>query len=306
MSFRNASGPLVVEVPPPSADRPAWTKVGVITAIGFIVGVAWPRIAGVRLGPSLPEASSAGTAAASSPPEIPAARTATSAEPPALASAPATSPPVPQPAAPPSPPGANAANVTVARGALIACKTGDGGALKTSECGAVAALDGAIMPRLRRFAECPDAASAEGKLRLVMHVDFGRGTVDAEQGRGSTGISQVEALVACARTQLAGIGLGAIPHDNPRYTVAYVVTFAAGRPGASDTSAPPADPADATAQVQWDVAIVRDAPKTGKVVARLQRGTTLRVGSARDGWYPVKYGDGFTADGWVYRAAIGR
>jgi hypothetical protein len=306
MSFRNAGGPLVVEVPPPSADRPSWTKVGVITAIGFIVGVSWPRIAGVRLGPSLPEASSAGTAAASSPPEIPAARTATSAEAPALASAPATSPPVPQPAAPPSPTGTNVANVTVGRGTLIACKTGDGGALKPSECGALAALDGAIMPRLRRLAECPDAASAEGKLRLVMHVDFGRGAVDAEQGRGSTGISQVETLVACARTQLAGIGLGGIPHDNPRYTVAYVVTFAAARPGGSDTSAPPADPADATAQVQWEVAIVRDAPKTGKVVARLQRGTTLRVGSAKDGWYPVKYGDGFASDGWVYRAAIGR
>jgi hypothetical protein len=24
------------------------------------------------------------------------------------------------------------------------------------------------------------------------------------------------------------------------------------------------------------------------------------------GWYPVKYGDGFASDGWVYRAAIGR
>jgi hypothetical protein len=305
MSFRNASGPLVVEVPPPSADRPSWAKVGVITAIGFIVGVAWPRIAGVRFGPSVPEASSAMVPATSSGPlEIPAARTATSAAALALASAPTTSPPVPPPAAPTSPPGAN---ITVGRGTVIACKSGDGGALKASECGAVVALDSAIAPRLRRLAECPDAASAEGKLRLVLHVDFGRGAVDAEQGRGTTGISHPEPLVACARVQLAGIGLGGIPHDNPRYTVAYVVTFTAGRAAGSDTIAPPAaDPADATAQVQWDVAIVRDAPKTGKVVARLQRGTALHVGSAKDGWYPVKYGDGFASDGWVYRAAIGR
>jgi Bacterial SH3 domain len=304
MSFRNASGPLVVEVPPSSADRPSWAKVGVITAMGFIVGVAWPRIAGVRLGPSVPEASSTMVPAASSGSlEIPAARTATSAATLALASAPATSPPVPPPAAPTSQP---RANITVGRGTVVGCTSVDGGALKGNECGAVVALDSAITPRLRRLAECPDAASTEGKLRLVLHVDFGRGAVDAEQGRGTTGISHPEPLVACARVQLAGIGLGGIPHDNPRYTVAYVVSFAPERPGSSDTIAPPADPADATAQVQWDVAIVRDAPKTGKVIARLQRGTALHVGSAKDGWYPVKYGDGFASDGWVYRAAIGR
>jgi hypothetical protein len=51
---------------------------------------------------------------------------------------------------------------------------------------------------------------------------------------------------------------------------------------------------------------VRDAPKTGKVLARLERGTSVHVGPVRDGWYPVKYGDGFASDGWVYRAAIGR
>jgi hypothetical protein len=61
-----------------------------------------------------------------------------------------------------------------------------------------------------------------------------------------------------------------------------------------------------TAQVEWDVAIVRDAPKSGKVVARLPRGTTLRVGLPKDGWWPVKYGDGYTNDGWVYGGAIGR
>jgi hypothetical protein len=63
---------------------------------------------------------------------------------------------------------------------------------------------------------------------------------------------------------------------------------------------------DGTAQVEWEVAIVRDAPKTGKVIARLPRGTPLRVGPAKDGWYPAKYGDGFAGDGWIYRGAIGR
>lgn len=51
---------------------------------------------------------------------------------------------------------------------------------------------------------------------------------------------------------------------------------------------------------------MRDTPKTGKVLARLQRGAVVHLGLAKDGWYPVKYGDGFGSDGWLYRGAIGR
>jgi hypothetical protein len=63
---------------------------------------------------------------------------------------------------------------------------------------------------------------------------------------------------------------------------------------------------DEEAPVVWEVALVRDAPKTGKVLARLPRGSTVRLGPVRDGWYPVKYGDGFAAEGWLYRGAVGR
>ena len=56
----------------------------------------------------------------------------------------------------------------------------------------------------------------------------------------------------------------------------------------------------------WDVAIVRDSPKTGKVLARLPRGTSVHLGPMKDGWFPVHYGDGFTSEGWVYRGAVGR
>src|SRR5580658_2919615 len=55
MAHRSAAGVPLVEAPPPAADTPSWTRVGVIAAIGFVVGVAWPRLAGVRLGPSLPD-----------------------------------------------------------------------------------------------------------------------------------------------------------------------------------------------------------------------------------------------------------
>jgi hypothetical protein len=62
---------------------------------------------------------------------------------------------------------------------------------------------------------------------------------------------------------------------------------------------------EGSAQVVWEVALVRDAPK-GKIVARLPRGTPVRLGPVKDGWYPVKYGDTFSGDGWVFRGAVGR
>jgi uncharacterized protein YgiM (DUF1202 family) len=41
-------------------------------------------------------------------------------------------------------------------------------------------------------------------------------------------------------------------------------------------------------------------------VARLQRGTKVKVGAGQDGWYRVQYGSDFTSEGWVYRGAIGK
>src|SRR6185436_3128916 len=57
--------PVAVQLPTRGSDRPSWIKVGVIAAVGFVVGVAWPRLAGIRPGPSAPgEATSAAPAAA--------------------------------------------------------------------------------------------------------------------------------------------------------------------------------------------------------------------------------------------------
>jgi hypothetical protein len=196
--------------------------------------------------------------------------------------------------------------------------------LKGSDCGTLPGLDAVVLPRLRKLADCPEAASANGKLRLVVHPDFARSAMGVELGRSQT-VATPAPLLACAKAALAGASPSGIPHENPRYSVLYVATFAGsaadgddeaspapGRPSASSAStaseqgAPSERTSDATAQVAWPVAIVRDAPKSGKVVARLQQGTSLHVGPAKDGWYPVKYGDGFSSDGWIYRGAIGR
>jgi hypothetical protein len=301
-----ADGRLQVQIPAAADDRPSWTKVGVITAIGFIVGIAWPRVMGVRLGPSVPaDVSSAAAVASAAPSEVSTAPPSAPASAPAMAAVPAA----PVSAAPSA--AAVAPAVTVGHGVVFACKTSDGDSLKGADCGTLPGLDGLVMPRLRKLSECAEAASVSGKLHLVAHLDFGRGGFAIDLGRGQT-VASPDALLNCAKADVSGLGLAGVPHDNPRYSVAYSVTFAPGTgavPSDTASSAPAAGVStsnDAEAQVVWDVAIVRDAPKTGKVLARLQRGASVHLGAAKDGWYPVKFGDGFASDGWLYRGAVGR
>jgi hypothetical protein len=301
----------MVEVPSAASDRPSWIKVGAMAAVGFAVGVAWPRLAGVRLGPSVPDSPSASVAAHE--PSAP-----STAAPSASPSAPGAVVAAPPPANSPAPPPVTLA-VTPSHGSVFACKTDSGESLKGSECGSLAGLDGVLLPRLRKLAECPAAAGVTGTLRLVAHVDFEHG-VSIDFGRNHGGMPSADPLLACAKADVAGANVTHLTHDHPRYSVAYSVAFGQEAPAVAAkenpparegtvTSEPVAKPSsrDAeTATVEWDAAIVRDEPKSGKIVARLPRGTALRLGAVKDGWYPVKYGDGFANEGWVYRGAIGR
>jgi hypothetical protein len=223
---------------------------------------------------------------------------------PAALSAPAAAPVAPAAVAPSS----AATRVSVAHGAVFSCKTTSGETLKGTDCGSLGGLDGVVMGKLRKLADCPEAASTSGTLHLVVRPDFTRDAVTVGLGR-EHGVSTAEPLLACAKSALGSLSLAGIAHENARYSVAYAVTFAAaGTATATATAnAAPVVASDGTAQVEWEVAIVRDAPTTGgKVLARLPRGTPLHLGSAKDGWYPVKYGEAFGSEGWVYRGAIGK
>jgi SH3-like domain-containing protein len=52
------------------------------------------------------------------------------------------------------------------------------------------------------------------------------------------------------------------------------------------------------------VAIIREKPKDGPVVARILRGTRVVVSGRQDDWYRVKY-DAKGSEGWVFKTAIG-
>ena len=197
--------------------------------------------------------------------------------------------------------------VLVPKGVVVSCKTADGEALKGQACGGVPGFDGIAQPRFKKLAHCPGAQGLSGKLNVSFSLDFVRNKINF--GYGKSTVPNRDTLDGCLRMSFENVSLNAVAHDNPLYGVFYSVTFTPRDSVAAAIPAPSATEADspaATAQVAWEVAIVRDTPRTGQVVARLQRGTKVRVGAGQDGWYRVQFGNDFTSDGWVYRGAIGR
>jgi hypothetical protein len=183
MASRDASEPTVVSIPSQEADRPSWMRIGIIAGVCFVVGVAWPRLAGIRAGPALPES--------------------------ALGSAPSTPPP--------ATPSVGVAPVDAPTGS-------------------------ALVPAL---ATTPSASAV-------------RSPANGDATREGP------------------------PADSLRQGAYHSV------------------------QIEWPMAIVRDAPRDGKIVARLPKGTSVRIGPAKSGWYPIRYGEAVPNEGWVYRGAIGR
>ncbi len=327
-------GPFAVEVPTPDRDSPAWVKVGVIAAVGFVIGIAWPRVMGVKLGPNAPgEAAAAAAAAASASasaaklaghiPDAPPASVAKS------GLAPSASLSAPSAATAGGPP-----QVSVLRGNVIACKTSDGESKKGKDCGSITGLDNVVAPHLKKLATCSAAEGQTGKLSFLATASFPSGGLSWEVGKSST-VGNLDGITNCLKTHFSGVAAAGVAHEHTRYTVAYNATFspsaevapppriadkaektdradapeksvAAPSDGRAKDDKPEAPAATGEASVGWEVALVRDVPKTGAVVARLPRGTKVKLGPIKDGWYSIKYGDGFGSDGFVYRGAIGR
>jgi hypothetical protein len=307
--------PFVVDVPSASADQPSWLRVGMFAVVGLVVGIGWPRVFGIRLGPSAPSAAAAeaqsGARPSDPPPALPANVVAASpsaaganAQPSALGSATIE---------------ANASTVEVKHGVVVSCKTDTGESLKGAACGAID-FDAIALPRLKKLSHCPTADGADGKLSVLFALDFESNKVRVDLGRSTT-IDNKDTFGLCLRGAFDNVSLGAMAHDNQRYLVSYSVHFAPrgsvtpATPGAAPTdtgassqtpASPTADVAADSAQVVWEVAIVRDAPRTGQVVARLQRGTAVKLAQGQEGWYRVRYGTSFSSEGWVYRGAVGK
>lgn len=285
-----------MELPPRSADNPAWAKVGVIAVAGFVIGVAWPRVAGWKLGPDVP--GDARPAAAASAREV-----REKAKEPALM--------------------ATSAAPAIASGAAAALAAGDGFELSAAEitrcrdakgkavdkCDELA-LDPLLQPRLRDLPKCPSAIGLTGKVQLAFDLDFKHKTLKVQRAKAKLPRTTLDGLTKCAERALSGVSLDDLTHEQVRYSAEYKLSFGKQAEPAKDEPPKDAKKDDAAAdtkavEVTWRTTQVRDAPKTGAIVARLSKGAKATVLEQRDGWYKIEFGDP-KKQGWVFREAIGQ
>jgi hypothetical protein len=292
---------LKVEVPGSRDDSVKFGRVGIIAAVGFAIGIAWPKLAGVKLVPSVP---------------VPAAAEASARE---LTGAPLEQKPLETPpAASAAPPGASAGaaekpadRLLVSDVQVASCRNVHG--KRAQSCDRVD-FDKLARDRLRELASCPGTESATGVLSLGFELDFEGDKIKSIQSGKSTSLEQddVDKLLGCARERFANVSLAGIAHEQATYALFYRLELLAaegeGRPPGKDAPASGSDeatPASGHATVSWDVALVRGTPaRDGEVRARVLSGTRVVVTGKSGDWFRVKY-DAKGNQGWVYRTAIG-
>ncbi len=301
-----AERPLQIDIPGPTEGRPIWSRVGIVAAVGFIVGIAWPRLAGVHVGPSAPSDAR--------PAEVTAAASSSAA--PGPSGAPSADPAAPGPSgAPSAAPDAAGQTVVVGPGKIQRCFDKKG--KKQESCGELQ-IDPLVVPKLKQLSKCASAIGLEGKMNIGFEVHFEKKEVHVTRGKKtSLPGTTVQGIVQCAAQEVANLPLDEVPHKLARYTLAYQLTFykpgkAPGEdPKSADKDGDDEKPAgqttsetgvSGTATVSWDTALLRKDPKDGEVIARLVRGTRVKLVGRQNDWYKVESG---TKTGWIYRGSIG-
>jgi hypothetical protein len=304
--------PLTVDIPRPGSDQPLWSRVGIIGVVGFVVGIAWPKIAGVKVGPAVPADLRAQVEGSASPSASPRSHAASSAGTSAASTAPTSAPSDSADADAPPPP--NQEMVVVGPGKIVKCS--DKKDKKIDDCEKLL-FDPIAVKRLRELSRCPSALGLTGKLTVGFEVDFGKKEVGVKKSKKGTSLpsSTVTGVLQCAAKEFGNVALDEVPHKHRRYTLEYQLTFYGpgkhpeaapapeggdGEPAAGATTSE-AD-ASGSAIVAWDTALLRKEPKDGEVVARLVRGTKVKIVGKQSDWYKIESG---AKTGWVYRGTIG-
>ncbi len=306
--------PVEVEIPSPGADQPVWSRVGIVAVLGFVVGIAWPRVAGVKIGPSVPadlaaKVEASGSASASAAPRATTSSSASAAAaapgPSASGSAAATDPD--------AAPSSNQELVVVGAGKIVKCF--DKKDKKIDDCEKLL-FDPIAVKRLRALSACPSAVGLAGKMGVIFEVDFAKKDVVVKKAKkNALPSATVSGIVKCAAREFAQAPLDEVPHKHKHYVLEYPITFyppgkhpqgaAAGDSGdgepAAGATTSEAD-ASGSAIVAWDTAPVRKEPKDGEVVHRFVRGTKVKIVGKQNDWYKIESNGKV---GWVYRGAIG-
>ena len=284
---------LQVKTPGPEGKKPAWISVGIFAAVGLVIGVAWPSLAGIRIGPDVPGAKAPATAAPKTAPT-------------AAPSVAPTSIPLAKTAKPVEKT-LDKQTVVVEGGRIARCYKGRKKLKTAEECG-VLKVDKTFATRLSNLASCPSALGFAGEMELGFDIKFDQKEIDVVRGEKSDmPATTVRGILACTADYIRDVNPDKIPHKYSRYRVFYKIKFyppgtALPRKGTDESASDESDNDRGLAAVTWDTALIRDEPQTGKIIARLVRGTRVKILSRRKDWYRVKLRH---KEGWVYRGALG-
>ena len=215
---RLSERPLTVDIPGPGADQPAWSKVGIIAVLGFVVGIAWPRLVGIKVGPAVPadlraQVEAAPAHSASAPPGS-AAGSSSAATAGSASAAPGEG----------DAPSANQEMVVVGPGKILKCY--DKRDKKIDDCESLL-IDPIVVKRLRELSRCPQAMGLTGKMVVGFEVDFGKKEVSVKHRKKGTTLptSTVNGVLQCAGKDFANVPLDDVAHKHKHYALEYQVSF---------------------------------------------------------------------------------
>lgn len=282
-----------VQLPPPDEDRPAWGRVGIIAILGFVVGVAWPRLAGVSLGPNPPAdaprvASSAVAAAAKT----------------SLAGVTAQAP-IPGASAllPPEAPAHH--ELVLSLKALDGTRCRDAKNKAVDSCDKLA-IEGTFEPRLKGLARCPSALGLQGQVVFGFDLDFKNKTLKVQRAKAKLPKTTLDGLTRCVEKSFNGVSLDEIEHQQNRYSLAYEVSFqppgSAANPEPAE--APKGKPLDGkTGTISWGSCQVREAPsKSAAAIGKLKHKAEVKLLEEKDGWYRIDFNS--KPQAWISSSAV--
>lgn len=260
-------------------DEGSLARVGIIALVGFVIGIAWPRLAGVSLVPEAPVERS--STEIQEPDDEKTAVSATESEVIEL---------LPED------------RLSISPAKITSCSDSEG--KKSSNCDIVD-VDTLMHPALISLLGCPAAEGVFGNLSLGFKIDFATSKVEKPtSGRSTTLPKNTSAeLIECAKKEFNNITLVEVPHQFSQYQVFYSLEFKTPEVAAQGKTS--VTPASGTATVQWGTALVRkEGNRDADIQTRLTSGTRVVVTGKLGVWYRVKY-DAKGREGWVIGKALG-
>jgi hypothetical protein len=278
-----------VQVPPVEADQFNIVHVGIIAAVCFAIGVAWPLVWGASLVPSVPTRDADDKPKAKPKPDRPAAPDSPQREVPVTKTVPG------EPASP-------APGAELVKSLVVNCRDEQDRRLQSCDTPGFEAI---ARERLAALSSCPAVQGKSGLLSIGFDLDFSSQKITKFSSGKSSSFDDatVEGLLACAKREFLSATLKDVAHTHARYLVFYSVQFTPSGTAPSPEASDSVVAASGSATVIWNSARVRAEPDGSEIRERLLYGTRVMVTGRQGDWYRVRY-DAKGNEGWVHKNAL--